>query len=873
MRAIKHFSALDTSPPAPFAPMPPVKSTNSNSSSIVPRHIPVPSSSSMHHDHNTTNTAAAGGSSSAAMVHSTTEYLSIATIDDLPYLDAISCSPSAPHSSGGGDGSSIASVLWQVVCGETKPGDTLAVVGSHPILGNWNPKNGIALRTDASLFPTWVSPDVQVTFRRSLDFPPTCGDYDTGDANKSVFIEYKFIIMDSSGGNVIWEPLGGNHNVTVKSQYRCLIETFWGEEVGTVMYTASRPALSECGSPAVNSQPVPVTNSQQSREDPTSVPGINSNSNNIRDRFRESYMNYPHPVDSGDYSAAWQPQVYTYHTPSSTSRNDHHFVGAAVHHARSAERAAADHHRSSTAMGGNTYDDHSAIMNNHRGEEVNSRAASGHIRRGAFIIANTVPIKSLYDEEQIIGRGTWGEVKVVVEKSTSAVRAAKKIPKCFVEDVDRFLQEIDIMKSLDHPNIVRLHETFEDGTNIYLVMEHCSGGELFDRLVDEGNFSEHLVCKVMKQVLAAVGYCHSLHVAHRDLKPENFLFLKSDPDSPLKLIDFGLASRFTSGTPMRSRAGTPYYVSPQVLEGRYGPECDVWSAGVIMYILLCGYPPFNAHSDRGIMAKVKTSEFQFPDAEWQHISVEARDLIKKLLERHPKTRITAEHALKHSWFATQLPKSTPAAQIKSIDLLSKFRRFQGLSRLKKIVLTVIAQHLDEQQIQGLKDIFLELDSSGDGVLSIDEIREGVSKNSNVKLPADFDRMVAEIDTSHTGSIAYTEFLAACLHQSHYIQEEACRAAFRVFDIDGNGRISGQELKTVFMMAGDYDVDVDMELAEADLDGDGEICFDEFVQLMRRVPSRALLGIAPEESVTMMQRVSSRSNMVDEQARLEANKMH
>ncbi|OXB73722.1 UNVERIFIED_CONTAM: hypothetical protein H355_014957 [Colinus virginianus] len=390
------------------------------------------------------------------------------------------------------------------------------------------------------------------------------------------------------------------------------------------------------------------------------------------------------------------------------------------------------------------------------------------------------------------GRGTWGEVKLVIDKTTGARRAAKKIPKCYVEDADRFRQEIEIMKSLDHPNIVRLYETFEDPLDFYLVMEYCAGGELFDRLVQRGVFTEDLACKIMRQILAAVAYCHSRCVAHRDMKPENFLFLHdNNPESPIKLIDFGLAARFRPGQPMRTRAGTPYYVSPQVLEGRYGSECDVWSAGVMMYILLCGYPPFNAPSDSGIMNKVRVGHYTFPDNEWCLVSHQAKDLISRLLDRHPRTRITAEQALRHPWFAKHGPDER--LDPLGLDILSKFRRFQGLSRLKKLALTVIAQHLDDSEIEGLKQVFTQLDTEGDGVLTAEEIRRGIER-SGVHLPPDLvlEDVLREVDMTGTGSIDYTEFIAACLHQSHYIREEACRAAFRVLDINGDGHISRYE---------------------------------------------------------------------------------
>mmetsp|Transcript_16118 Transcript_16118/g.13654 ORF Transcript_16118/g.13654 Transcript_16118/m.13654 type:complete len:156 (-) Transcript_16118:463-930(-) len=155
------------------------------------------------------------------------------------------------------------------------------------------------------------------------------------------------------------------------------------------------------------------------------------------------------------------------------------------------------------------------------------------------------------------------------------------------------------MKKLDHPNIIKLYEIYEDARYIYLVLELCSGGELFDRITNKGSFAEAEAIEAFQQIMHAINYCHSFNITHRDLKPENFLYLNDDDESPIKVIDFGLSKRGnTTQDVMTTRAGTPYYISPEVLQGKYDQSCDIWSAGVIMYILLCGYPPFYGNTDR-----------------------------------------------------------------------------------------------------------------------------------------------------------------------------------------------------------------------------------------------------------------------------------
>eukprot|EP01068_Selenidium_serpulae_P013690 Selendium_serpulae@DN5992_c0_g1_i2.p1 len=390
------------------------------------------------------------------------------------------------------------------------------------------------------------------------------------------------------------------------------------------------------------------------------------------------------------------------------------------------------------------------------------------------------------------------------------------------------------MKSLDHPNIVKLFETFEDERYIYLVLELCKGGELFDRIIEEGCFSERNGAILMQEIFSPVHYLHSNHIMHRDLKPENFLFLNKSKDSPLKIIDFGLSCRYKPGQYAATKAGTPYYVAPQVLQGRYDQMCDEWSCGVIMYVLLCGHPPFYGDTDAQVLSKVKTGSYSFVGPEWRRVSEDAKDLISKLLKMQPKLRLTAEHALAHPWIKNLAKMKTHVPLPDA--LMSNLKGFRAQNKLKKAALTIIATHMSEKEIENLRNIFIKLDVDHSGTLSLAELTEGLKSYGWTEIPPDLKEIIANVDSDGSGSIDYTEFIAATMDQKLYMKMDTCRAAFRVFDLDGSGKISPDELRQVLAnnkeIAEAVGKDSIQELiADVDLNGDGEIDFNEFMIMM------------------------------------------
>ena len=409
--------------------------------------------------------------------------------------------------------------------------------------------------------------------------------------------------------------------------------------------------------------------------------------------------------------------------------------------------------------------------------------------------------------------------------------------------MQKFRNEINILSKVDHPNIIRLYEIFEDSRYISIIMELCEGGDLFQKINElaekDKSFSEKEAVKIFKQLISAVSYCHSQGICHRDLKPQNIVFLNKSPDSPIKIIDFGLSKIFGEIKPimkgnkiekniMSLRVGTAYYMSPEVLQGNYDNKCDIWSCGVILYILLCGYPPFDGETEKDIYKSILNKKYSFPEAEWSSVSEEAKDLIKKMI-CEPDKRFNAENVLNHPWNAKNAPNAKNVLSEFNIDSLKNFGNYY---KLTKYVIGFIASRISDEDVQNLKHIFEEIDTNKSGTLNINEIKEAIDKMNKGKEISEQDKenIIKNIDTNKSTKIEYNEFLAACLEQKIYLREENLLNAFIRLDLDNSGKISKKEIKNA--LNGEVSKEMlEKIVKEFDLDGDGEIDYKEFINGM------------------------------------------
>ncbi|KAL3650591.1 CDPK-related kinase 4 [Castilleja foliolosa] len=387
-------------------------------------------------------------------------------------------------------------------------------------------------------------------------------------------------------------------------------------------------------------------------------------------------------------------------------------------------------------------------------------------------------------------KGKKGELKNQ-QVAVKIISKAKMTTAIAIEDVRR---EVKILKGLSgHKNLIRFYDAFEDSHNVYVVMELCEGGELLDRILARGGrYTEEDAKKIVVQMLSVVAFCHLQGVVHRDLKPENFLFATRDEDSPMKVIDFGLSDFIKPDQRLNDIVGSAYYVAPEVLHRSYSSEADIWSIGVITYILLCGSRPFWARTESGIFRSVLRADPNFHDAPWPSVSVEGKDFVKRLLNRDHRKRMSAAQALTHPWLKSL--NSTIPLDMTIYRLIKSYIR---ATPLKRAALKAISKALTEDELLYLRGQF-ELLEPKDGCVSLNNFRTALTKNATDAMK---ESRVADIlnlmEPLSYKKMDFEEFCAAAIstYQLESLDkwEDIASSAFQNFEQEGNRVTSVQEL--------------------------------------------------------------------------------
>jgi calcium-dependent protein kinase len=330
----------------------------------------------------------------------------------------------------------------------------------------------------------------------------------------------------------------------------------------------------------------------------------------------------------------------------------------------------------------------------------------------------------------------------------------------------------------------------------------------------------------------AVSYLHSKNIVHRDLKPENIVLDSSKPRQNIKIIDFGTSRELDAQTKLNTKVGTAYYIAPEVLDMDYDSKCDIWSCGVILYVLLCGYPPFNGSNEEKIIEKIKTGKFGFPADEWDHISPNAKEIVKSMLTLDPKKRPSADQILQEPWF-DELQQSTIDISVKS-NVIANLKSFKTKIRLQKAVFLYFVNFFDlKKQRQQLLTVFKSMDKDFDGRLSYEEILNAYSQIYDEATAKSYvDHIFEVLDFNKSAELEFSEFMVANVDYAKSLNNKKLKQIFDIIDDDGSGSISPEELKKFLNLNDESQDSLVMEMiSEVDKNNDGVVSYDEFLAMM------------------------------------------
>ena len=477
------------------------------------------------------------------------------------------------------------------------------------------------------------------------------------------------------------------------------------------------------------------------------------------------------------------------------------------------------------------------------------------LRASTMIISNNTIIhkcKANLEDNYIvlkkIGEGGYSSIDLVENIFTGEKRSMKTMEiseELSSKEEQEIINEIFILKSLDHPNILKIFEFYQKKNEYNLITEYCDGGDLYKEIINNGPFTESYTAYVFYQIFSAVYFCHNMHIIHRDLKPENILISGRNEDNypNIKICDFGASKIFEKGMINKKMIGSPYYIAPEVLKKQYNEKCDLWSCGIILYIMLIGKPPFSGKDDEEIMSNVAKGLYNIKGDDFDNISNNAIDLMKKLLTINPNKRINAEEALNHQWFKEHHSKELyNAIEDENIikTLLNNLKNYKRESVLQETALAYLVHNFPQiPDVVNAYKLFNQIDINDDGKISKDELYNELKDRLNIKdLKKEIDIIFRNLDMDGNGYIEYEEFIRAAVNKEFFVSDEVIEFAFKFFDKDNSGDITYDEIKEVFkdsmIKKSKEDISLKKIINEVDKNGDGVISYEEFVLAMKKL---------------------------------------
>ena len=414
-----------------------------------------------------------------------------------------------------------------------------------------------------------------------------------------------------------------------------------------------------------------------------------------------------------------------------------------------------------------------------------------------------------------------------------------RIPRCIKHyrtklladtDVDYIKSEIHYLKELDHPNIIKVIEIYEYKHHIFAVSEFLNGKTLFERMARAKILTEQHAASVLYQILQAVAYLHSVNIAHRDIKPEYIVFENESAHSILRLTDFKSALRLKPGKRFKKRIGTPYYMAPEVINGSYDLKCDIWSCGVLLYVMLCGYAPFNARVAADILMKVRRGAYRFPERDWGGISSTAKDLITRMLTYDPAKRSTAAELLDHQWFKEMNPLE-PDMRLKS-GVIQRMKDFRPSNLLRTALLLYFVAKFDFDH-KDMTEVFYSLDKTHDGILKVEDLELAfIEDYGKDKAQEVAKRLIETCDLTHDSCLTFSEFMVAGFDFALKFDKPKLQLVFEWLNKSDTGELNFDDIKNFFNFKQSRRAELVLRIiAEADMDKNMMVSFDEFMDLM------------------------------------------